>query len=68
MAPHIVCESLKELSFAAGLFSAAGFKTYPSVDEIREISCRRFDFGDRISLFVFVSRFNRHTCRQLRTA
>lgn len=53
MAPHIVCESLKGAVFAAGLFSAAGFKTYPSVDEIRGDIVQTLEFGDPDKLVRF---------------
>ncbi len=53
IAPHIVCESLKGAVFAAGLFSAAGFKTYPSVDEIRGDIVQTLEFGDPDKLVRF---------------
>ncbi len=53
MAPHVVCESLKGAVFAAGLFAAAGFKTYPSVNEIRGDIVQTLEFGEPDKLVRF---------------
>ncbi len=53
MAPHIVCESLKGAVFAAGLFAASGFKTYPAVDDIRGDIVQTLEFGDPDKLIRF---------------
>jgi cystathionine beta-lyase family protein involved in aluminum resistance len=53
LAPHVVSESLKGAVFAAGLFAAAGYKTYPGIDDKRGDIVQTLEFGNPESLVHF---------------
>lgn len=53
LAPHVVSESLKGAVFAAGLFAAAGYKTYPGIDDKRGDIVQTLEFGNSESLVHF---------------
>jgi cystathionine beta-lyase family protein involved in aluminum resistance len=53
LAPHVVSESLKGAVFAAGLFAAAGYKTYPGIDDKRGDIVQTLEFGNAESLVHF---------------
>lgn len=53
LAPQIVAESLKGAVFAAALFGASGFKTYPGADERRGDLVQTLEFNDPDRLVAF---------------
>lgn len=53
LAPQIVAESLKGAAFAAALFQAAGYKTYPNATEVRGDLVQTLEFNDPDRLVAF---------------
>lgn len=53
LAPQIVAESLKGAAFAAALFQAAGYKTYPNATEVRGDLVQTLEFNDPDRLIAF---------------
>lgn len=53
MAPHIVAESLMGAVYAAALFQEAGFKSFPSPEEVRGDLVQTIEFGAPEPLVAF---------------
>ena len=53
LAPHVVAESMKGAVFAAALFAAAGFKTFPAADDARGDIVQTIELADSDRLVAF---------------